>query len=169
MPRTQHTAALREQGFTLVEIVITITLTGIIAGIAAMIILQGMSAYLAEENRSDVQYQAGAALERMAREIRTIRSRADIVTMTAADLRFTDMSGAQAGFTWINPNLNRWNGAGTDPLAAGITAFSFAYYQQDGVTLAAAAATVWFVDVSITAQQGDETQQMRTRVHPRNF
>lgn len=167
--RSNHRQTTDSHGFTLVEMVITITLVGIIAGIAGMIILQGMRAYLAGENRADVQYQAGAALERMSREIRTIRSRADITTMTATDLRFTDMTGAQAGFTWVAPNLGRWNGAGTDPLAAGITAFSLAYYQQDGVTVAGAAATVWFIDVAITAQQGEETQQMRTRVHPRNF
>jgi Tfp pilus assembly protein PilW len=156
-------------GLTLVELVVTITLVGIIAGAAAMIIQQGMNAYLAGENRAGAQYQAGVAMERMARELRMIRSRNDIVSMTASDLRFTVAGGAQAGFVWVSPNLSRWNGAGNDLLATGITVFSFAYFQQDGVTAAASSSTVWFIDVALTSQQGDEMQHLRTRVHPRSF
>ena len=38
-------------GFTLVEIVVTIVIIGIISGIAAMIILQGVKVYSAEQSR----------------------------------------------------------------------------------------------------------------------
>jgi prepilin-type N-terminal cleavage/methylation domain-containing protein len=160
------------KGFTLVEIVITIVLIGILSGIAAMIILQGVRAYSDEQTRSDVHYQARLAVERMAREIRMTRSTTDITTFTASDLRFTKVDGSISGFNWSNPTLNRWNGAGNDVLASGVTAFSFSYYRNDGVTLAALPADLsllWFIDISMTDTQGSETLQMRTRVHPRNF
>ena len=92
----------------------------------------------------------------------------DITSMTNIDLRFTDVNGSVTGFNWANPTLNRWNGAVNDILATGITAFNFNYFQQDGVT-PAAAATLWFVEITMTSQQGGESLQMRTRVHPRNF
>ncbi|MDH4163663.1 MAG: type II secretion system GspH family protein [Nitrospirota bacterium] len=159
----------QSNGFTLVEIVITIVLIGVLSGIAAMIILQGVRSYSGEQTRSDAHYQARIAMERMAREIRLIRSQgADIITMANNDLRFIDVTGATIGFSWAGPVLSRWNGASNDLLASGITAFTFNYYQQDGVT-AASPADLWFVEITMTASAGGETFDMRTRVHPRNF
>jgi MSHA biogenesis protein MshO len=157
----------RPNGFTLVEIVITIVLVGILAGLAASILIQGITSYSVEEARVDVHYQARLAMERMAREIRQIRSTADITAITNTNLRFTDVNGASVGFTWTSPTLSRWNGVGTNVLAPNITAFNFNYYQQNGA--AAAAATLWIVEITLTSQQGSESVQMSTRVHPRNF
>ncbi len=157
------------KGFTLIEIVITIVLVSILAGIAAMIILQGVKMYSDEQSRSDVHYQARIAMERMAREIRVIRSAADITTFTTSTLRFTDISGAALGFEWTNPTLSRFNGVGNDVLASGVNPFSFSYFENDGVTPAVLVDNVWFVEIDMTSVQGVETMQMKTRVHPRNF
>jgi prepilin-type N-terminal cleavage/methylation domain-containing protein len=157
------------RGFTLIEIVITIVIVSILAGLAAMIILQVITAYYTEQSRSDVHYQARIAMERMAREIRVIRSAADITTLSATNLRFTDVSGTAMGFQWIDPTLNRWNGASNDVLASEINPFSFSYYQTDGVTPAVLAANVWFIQIDMTSVQGTETLPIRTRIHPRNF
>jgi prepilin-type N-terminal cleavage/methylation domain-containing protein len=156
------------QGFTLVEIVITIVLVTILSGIAAMIILQGVTAYTDEQSRSDVHYQARIAMERMAREIRVIRSAPDITTFTATNLHFTDVSGATLGFELLGTTLYRWNGASNEALATGINPFTFSYYQNDN-TVAVLVSDVWFVDITMTSQQGTEILPMRTRVHPRNF
>ena len=51
-----------------------IVLVGILGTIAATIIMQGIRAYSDEQSRSDAHYQARFAMERMAREIREIRS-----------------------------------------------------------------------------------------------
>ncbi len=159
--------ANNSRGFTLIEIVITIVLVGILSGIAAMIILQGVRAYSDEQSRSDVHYQARLGMERMAREIRLIRSAtaADITAMTAINLQFTDITNAAVNYNYANPNIQR-NAIG---LATGITAFNFRYFQQDGATTTLAAANVWYVEIDLTATQGSESLQLRTRVHPRNF
>lgn len=161
------------KGFTLIEAVITIVIVGVISGIAAMIILQGMRAYTKEQNLSGVHYQARQAMERMAREIRLIRSTTDITASTATNLQFTDVNGSTLGFQWTIPILNRWNGASNDILASGVAAFSFSYYKNDNTVavLPADLGLLWFIDIAMTSQsqQGPETLQMRTRVHPRNF
>jgi prepilin-type N-terminal cleavage/methylation domain-containing protein len=163
----------RSKGFTLVEVVITIVIIGIIFAIAAMIILQGVRAYSKEQNLTDAHYQARLAMERMSREIRTIRSTnaADITAFTAVNLQFTDMSGAALGFQWTSPTLNRFNGVGNDVLAKGISAFSFSYYKNDNTVavLPADLPLLWFIDIAITSQQGSDALQMRTRIHPMNF
>ena len=168
--RTQNS-----RGFTLIEIVITIVLVSILSGLAAMIILQGVRAYSAEQSRSDVHYQSRAAMERMAREIRLIRwntalAQADIATMSPMVLRYTDIQGNQMGFQLNLGEIQRTqdNAATWQTLATGVTAFNINYFRQDGVT-PATAATLWFVEITMTDLQGSETLQMRTRVHPRNF
>jgi prepilin-type N-terminal cleavage/methylation domain-containing protein len=158
------------KGFTLIEIIITIVLIGVLSTIAAVIILQGIRAYSEERTRSDVHYQARIAMERMAREIRLIRSQgADITSMINDNLRFIDVSGATVGFRYDNAagTISRWNGATEDVLARGVTAFTFNYYKVDNT--AASSADVWFVEIVMTDTQGTESLQMRTKVHPRNF
>lgn len=162
-PNSEHRTP-NSKGFTLIEIVITIVLISIISGIAAMIILQGVRAYSDERNRSDVHYQARLAMERMAREIRMIRSRADITTMANADLQFTDVYGNTVRFNLVGSDIQRSGSV----LASNISPFAFSYYDTAGA-LTALSANLWLVEIALTATQGTETIQMRTRVHPRNF
>lgn len=173
-----ETRGLKSRGFTLIEIVITIVIVGIIAGVAAMIIAEGVRAYSNEQSRSDAHYQARLAVERMARETRLIRSQTagDMPTMAAADLIFCDVTGKAIEFQLAGTVLNRRESATCSPLAwggwnslaTGVTPFTISYFQQDGVTVAAAT-NLWYVVIDVTDTQGTETLEIRTRVHPRNF
>lgn len=158
------------KGFTLVEIIITIVIVGIIAGIAAMIIAEGVRAYSDAQVRSDVHYQARLAMERMAREIRMIRSCGDINppgSNPSGTISFTDINGNGVNFSSAaGNNLNR----GANLLARGITSGQpFTFLAADGTTLTTACPGIWLVQIDLTSTQGSETLQIRTRVHPRNF
>lgn len=158
------------RGFTLIEVIMVIVIVGIIAGLAAMMISQGVRAYSDEVIRSDVHYQARLAMERMAREIRMIRSRTDIAAMTATNLVFTDVAGNTVGFDYAAPPaIRRWDGAVYNNLALSITSFAFNYYQQDLVIPATGPADVWVIEIVMRVQQGAETLDLRTRVFPRNL
>lgn len=154
-------------GFTLIEIIVVIVIVGIISTIAAMIILEGAKSYTIEDARSDVQYQARLAMERMAREIRLIRSQADITTMTANNLLYTGIQGDTMRFQLVGTDIMRTQNAVTQRLASGVTALNFTYLMQDGVTTTLVPAQVWYVGINVTFQQ--DSLQVRTRVHPRNF
>lgn len=174
------------KGFTLVEIVITIVLVSIISGIAAMIILQGVRVYSDEQSRSDVHYQARLAMERMAREIRMIRSSSEFGAINSPGVlvlgtitnnpsnvfSFMDMTGTQITYslTVATATLNRTAG-GTNALAQGVTALSFTCFNNAGGPVAngAVSTSVWTIEIDMTDTQGSETISMRTRVHPRNF
>lgn len=154
-------------GFTLVEIVITIVIIGILSGIAALIILQGVSAYSSEQSRSDVHYQARLAVERIAREARMIRSCADIAgpANPSATLSFVDINGNAVSFSYAGGNLSR----GANLLSSGITsAQPFTFLDVNG-NQTTACPGIWFVAVDVIGQNGSESAEMRTRVHPRNF
>ena len=170
------------KGFTLIEIVITIVLVSILSGIATLIILQGVKAYSSEDQRSDVHYQSRLAMERMAREIRLIRSRTaapfdDIPTMIGTTLDFYDINNTHVAFRLNAGNIERQeNGGAWQPLTRltapdnisgpGGNIFS---YLDNAYVGPAAQANLWFVQIEFTSTRGSESLYMRTRVHPRNF
>ena len=160
-------------GFTLIEMVIVIVLVGILGTIAAMIIMQGVRAYSVEKSRSNAHYQAKIAVERMAREIRLIRSTADIPVMNGTLLRFTDMNGTQMGFRLNGGNIERtednavsWQTLATNITGTGGNIFT---YRDNNRAVTAAPASLWLVEIQFTATQGMESIDMHTAVHPRNF
>ena len=174
---TLHTP--HSKGFTLIEAIITIVIVGILSSIAALIILEGVKASAKEENLSGVHYQARIAMERMAREIRLIRTQTagDIPTMAATDLIFCDVTGKAVEFQLAGSVLNRRESATCSPLAwggwntlasGGVNPLTFTYLDSTGAG-GATAANLWFVDISLTDTQGSDSLPMRSRVHPMNF
>ena len=166
-------------GFTLIEIIITIVIIGIIATIAAGIILQVVTTYSTEDSRSNARYQAQLAVERMTREIRLIQSQTtvDVPTMTATDLMFCEVTGKAVEFQLAGTVLNRRESATCSPLTwggweplslSGVNALTFTYQNAAG-TSGATAANLWFVVIDVTDQQGPQTFEIRTHVHPMNF
>src|SRR3990172_1283381 len=139
----------QSNGFTLIEIVITIVLVTILSGLAAVIMLHGVKAYSTEQSRSDVHYQTRIAVERMAREIRLIRSQTagDIPTMAATDLYFCDVTGKAVEFQLSGTALSRRESPTCSPLAwggwnalspSGVGPLSFTYLDSAGAAGATA-------------------------------
>jgi prepilin-type N-terminal cleavage/methylation domain-containing protein len=156
-----------EAGVTLIELVITIVIVGIIAGTTAILLLTGVREYVAQDARSSITSQGRLGIERMAREIRLIRSRtaADIPIMTAATLSFVDISGNAVVYASGAGAVTR---NGTVLASASNATLTFSYLQQNE-TAAATAAQVWVIQLDLTFGTGSETQSFRVRVHPRNF
>lgn len=63
---------IRQLGFTLVEMVMTIVLLGIIAGVLVPFITQATNAYVDTSARSELTARGRLALERLAKEIRHV-------------------------------------------------------------------------------------------------
>ena len=145
--------------------ILAIIIAGIIAGVVGLVGIQGTRSFVAADARSDLTNQGRLAIERMAREIRTIRSRADVTTMGAATLSFIDMNGTPIAFTSGGGVVTR-NGT---PLAAATAAtLSFTYLAPNGGP-AGSTATLWSIQIDLAFTKGQERQAFRVRVHPRNF
>ena len=161
----------QSNGFTLIEAIITIVIVGIISGIAALIILAGMKASSKEQNLSDAHYQAKAAMERMAREARIIRScaPADLASSltSTSTLSFTDINGNAVSFS-VNA-VSRILSRTTDTLATGITSATPFSFLASNLTATTLCPGIWYIDISLIDKQGADSLPMRTRVHPRNF
>lgn len=162
-------AAKGQRGFTLIELVLTIVLIGIVSGMGATLLHQGVNAFISEDARANLTDEGRLATERMVREIRMGRGRtaADLPgCCSAATLNFYDIGGNQIIYTRAGATITR---NGIVLASADAATLTFSYYQQDGATAAASAAQVWTIQIDLSLTRGVETQAFRVRVHPRNF
>ena len=154
------------RGFTLIEVILVVILLGIVGAVFGPGLTTAMRAALVVDNRKEALQSVRLGLDRMAREIRQVRSATatDIQTWAAADFRFNDAYANNIEFTLSGSNLMR----NADVLAGNVTALAFSYLKKDR-TGAAAVTEVWTVVASVTAQVGNETVPLRVEVQPLNL
>lgn len=156
----------RAQGFTLIEMVMSMLIIGLLGTAAAMAISYGVRATFETQTRVDTQSDLRLATERMAREIRLMRRdpaapvNYDIVTRTANTLSFRrlDTNGSTARTVTIDGSappvvtLNYDSPAVTPApvLVDRVSALALTYLQADGVSISASNADLAFVDIDLT-------------------
>jgi prepilin-type N-terminal cleavage/methylation domain-containing protein len=161
------------RGMTLVELVIVIVLTGILFAIGSMVLGEVFRSYFGARDINRVDWQGRVAMERMARELREIRtaSPADLAIGTAGEITFMNREGNTVRFYRNGNVLTRSEGGTTNaqPLADYATALSFDYLQSDGATAAATPAQVHFITAILTINDGSTGETLRATVHPRSW
>ena len=167
-------------GFTLIELVITMVIIGIIAYVVATAISTGVKGYFATDFRKEALDQARIAMERMTREIRNLRSSADVsATSNASQICFINTDGAVISFRYSANNIARQDtlaslaacpGAAGNTLATNITAFSFGYVSDTGAVGGAfVAGTTRRIMITITSTISNESVTLQSDVWPRSL
>lgn len=171
-----------QSGFTLIELVLSMVLMGIVAVTAGMLIYQGTRSFEALSDRKEVTQQATLALERVSRELRPMKctasgnacapSSTDVPVMTASELRFLNSSYEGRGLRLSGNTLMLRDGTGDGDseyaLATGVSSLTFEYLKADG-TAAASAAELWTVSMNMALASGQATIDVKASVHPRGF
>lgn len=171
-----------DRGFTLIELMMSIVLMGIVASTIGFIIYQGARSFQVLDTRSDMVSKGTLATERISRELRLIRcttagsscapQSSDITSMTATEIRFVNTVNAGRGFRLDAGAIKlRQGSTAADPediLADSAGSFAIDYKKKDG-SAAVAPAEVWVIDVAFTLSSGSDSVDFKTSIYPRSF
>jgi prepilin-type N-terminal cleavage/methylation domain-containing protein len=151
------------RGFTLVEVVLVITITAIVALIPSQVMQESIKVYASVAPRLDAAYQARLATERLRRDVREMGNLNLISAMTSTALTFTDTSNRTVSYLLTGSDLTR-NG---DKIATGVNSLAFRYWQDDG-TVATAARDIFLLEVDLTIQMRSEPYRIQSAIYPRD-
>lgn len=178
----------RSSGFTLVELVISIVLIGILATVGSSMIVDSFTTTRMVNADNASTAQARYALERLAREIREIKYDSTggnycITTMTTTPpkLVFYKTSGAYSSTCSTNVDTVTIDTSGsnlrlgysstgvTSNLSNQVSSFSLAYYDiADNTTASTGAIRFVVITLTVTDPTSGQSTSQRTRVALRN-
>ena len=175
----------QQSGFTLVELIVSMTVGAIISGSAAMLLMNAARHRSETAARADMVDAGGMALETLIRHVREVSQdecpndptpclmgNAQIDEAGASILHFDDFGFRLNGTTL---EMTRNNGANWYPLLRDVSGLTFSYTGRDGAALgplplsAARRAAVRSVTVAINTTRGAETLTLRTGIFLRAF
>lgn len=173
------------KGFTFIELVMVIILTGIIAASLAIPLSQGIRGWFQATTREGISQSGRMGIERMAREIRnTAKTAANIPCVssaTATAFRFSDITGNLTNcntteFSLSGVNIQRItrDNAGaiieTANLSDNVTAFTITYYDRNNATPPAVIPdNICRLSIEITSSQGGEILRKYEEVYLPNM
>jgi prepilin-type N-terminal cleavage/methylation domain-containing protein len=156
-------ATARERGFSLIEMILVIVIVGIIATVGAQLMGTGFQLYFTGRDTLNVDAQARLALERMTRELRTVRPATGLTLAPATEVNFTDVDGTAVRYYLNAGDLMR----NTQVLAGGVSGLGAVYTDSSGA-VTAVPAQVLYISIQFTVTQGGMSSPYRATVSPRN-
>lgn len=167
-----------ESGFTLMEMIITLTLIAILAGITAPYMGNGAQAYNHTATSLQTIDKLRYASERLARELREIQRDEngdyDIetpVSISGKHIIFTKTDGETVSIDDTAPTLvmaySSLNANAPYVLTDELSSITFNYYLNDGIRSASTTRDISYIEFELILNKGNEYRQ-RTRVALRN-
>lgn len=168
---------IKRNGFTLVELIITIIILSIIAGGSAILMSKGLDAFFAGCNMLDADWQGRVAIERMSRELRNIRSSRDVITATGDSIRFIDNIGNDISYYVDVGNarlMRKCPFTGTERVLADGVGLTLTYYDANGAVITAPVVRPYVTDIryvviTINVTYGGANFNLITGVYPWNL
>jgi prepilin-type N-terminal cleavage/methylation domain-containing protein len=164
----------RVEGLSLIELVMVIMILGILAAFVGPVLFNAMRSYDRGQSAMLTQAKMRYAVERLSRELREVRRQTtdaafpDITSMTATSLAFFKTDGTLVVLGASGNQLNLSYSSLTGMLTDQLGAFALTYYQQNATTVAATAASISFVEISMALSEGTNLFSSRVRVDLKN-
>ncbi len=175
---TNNKSALNQKGFTLIEIIVSLILVGIITAVAGMgIVLVTQKFYFAKDNAETAQ-KGQVALTRLMKELAVISA---VNSGSATSINFDSYKAGVLGTRQIS-----WAGSSADPivfdddttdgvagdtLTDNVSSFALAYYDTYSSTSDASwSSSTKVIEVTLTLTGANDIASAFTvRVAPRNL
>ena len=168
---------IRSRGFTLMEMVITLTMLALMAAYSAPYLTYGVQSYHETAAAVDTLTQLRLSSERLVREIREIRNSGayDISTpvsgpnstlsFTKSDTETVTIDTAAGALRLSYASVS---GGSAFTLSNKLSSITFRYWQNDGVTAATSNSDVAFIDFELVLTHSGNSYPQRSRVALRN-
>lgn len=175
----------RRRGFTLVELVVSMTVGVIISGSAGLLIWNAARIRTEVAGRTEIADSAAAALECLVRYVREIPQdecpgnpspcllgHSQVSTATATEIRFGN-TGFRLNGSQLEMTLN--GAANWYPVAKDVSEFSLAYYSRTGTALSsfplsqADRESIRRIHITLGVTRSSTTVKVRTGIYLRSF
>ncbi|MCU0651192.1 MAG: prepilin-type N-terminal cleavage/methylation domain-containing protein [Candidatus Omnitrophica bacterium] len=158
------------KGFTLIEAVVAIVITGILAAFGSMIIMQVIDSWNTVSFRAESVAQGRWAAARMSRQIRSVRNSTNVWTAGPGAFKFTTYDGSNITYNVSSNNLLENNIV----LAQDVARLNFTYYNATGGVItspvvAPSQTNINRLSFEIEIRSGGQSKVMNTSVYPRNL
>ncbi len=161
------------RGFTLIELVIVITVVGVLAGVFVRYIDEGTRLFLAVDGRKAMVMSGRQAMLRIVREIRQVRSGADVLTAATEEFSFVSVDDTTYVLRRAGDELEFQRGAVRVPIVSGVDSLAFTYYREDGSPavpqVSPADSDIFRVGIFLRLRDGSEVVPLETQTQLRNL
>jgi len=149
----------KQTGFTLIEMVIVMSLIGILAGLGGLLLRESTKATLAGKSYTR-DMQAGAmALQRMSRELRAAKD-SEIIIISPTHIQFVETGGDALEYRLQGTTLERKQNAGPwRSLLNNVVSLIFSSFSQNGMD---------YMTIALGINRGGGTLNLRSSIFPRN-
>ena len=158
------------KGVTLIELVVVIIITGIIAGLGSMLIKQVIDSWNTVSSRSETVSQMRIALGRMSRQIRSVNNMSAVFNASANSIKFTSNDEMNITYNVSGGNLLE-NGI---VLSTDVARLNFTYYNSTGSVIPTPAVyphetDISCVNVELEIKSRVKNKVMGVMIRPRNL
>lgn len=160
----------QQHGFTLIEVIITIVILGIVAGLGATLLQEGFKGFFASKDRSAVTQQGRIAEERMRREIASAKKPNQLVITPSTQITFRmGIGNNTVQYSLSSGDLLRQESSNTPQLLAqNVSSLNFNYLDSAG-NVTAVLKDIRFIQFSFTVTEGQFSKEFSRTVYAKNL
>lgn len=158
----------RQRAYSLLELILVITMLGIIAGVLASMLLWGVNMFSFVSDRMDMVQTSRISMKILDKSLRDLQGTNDIVSASSTELNFFNPDSEHIVFSYANGVLSK-NG---QSMVEGLSAFLFTYFKMAGDTIATPVADpseIWKIRFTMRATVNNKPVRLESSVIPRRF